>query len=140
LTDSLGTLDHVGYLVADLDAAVAEFQERFALQVLRPVILPQFSILGHYLGSGTGNIELFTITDAEMLADRLGGERILLDHVGFEVKDIVAKAAKLSATDVRFSGPDRRQEVTQPIELGGILHLWTVPQTSCGQSLQLLQR
>jgi catechol 2,3-dioxygenase-like lactoylglutathione lyase family enzyme len=140
LTDPLGTLDHVGYLVADLDAAVAEFQERFALQVVRPVILPQFSILGHYLGSGTGNIELFTITDAEMLADRLGGERILLDHVGFEVKDIVANAAELSTTGVRFSGPDRRQEVTQPIELGGILHLWTVPQTSCGQSLQLLQR
>ncbi len=140
MTDSLGTLDHVGYLVADLDAAVAEFHERFALEIVRPVILPQFSILGHYLGSGAGNIELFTITDEELLADRLGGERILLDHVGFEVQDIVAKAAELSATGVRFSGPDRRQEVSEPIELGGIRYLWTVPQTSCGQSLQLLQR
>jgi len=140
LTDSLGKLDHVGYLVADLDAAVAEFQQRFDLQLVRPVILPQFSILGHYLGTGTGNIELFTITDEEVLADRLGAERILLDHVGFEVEDIVTKAAELAGAGVRFSGPDRREEVTEPIELGGIRHLWTVPETSAGQSLQLLQR
>lgn len=136
----LGPVDHVGYLVSDLDSAVAEFKERFSLEAARPVHLPQYSIEGLYLGSGSGSVELFTITDRQLLASRLGGQRILLDHVGFEVADIDASAAGLSAAGVRFTGPDRRESLTEPVELGGVRHLWTVPQTSCGQSLQLLQR
>jgi hypothetical protein len=119
---------------------VAEFTGRFDLQIVRPVILPQYSILGHYLGEGSGTIELFTITDEALLAERLGEQSILLDHVGFEVADIDAVAEELYARGVRFSGPDRREDVCEPIELGGIRHLWTVPETACGQSLQLLQR
>jgi catechol 2,3-dioxygenase-like lactoylglutathione lyase family enzyme len=133
-------VDHVGYLVRDLDVAVAGFVERFELEVVRPVVLPQYSILGHYLGEGSGSIELFTITDEALLDERLGEHSILLDHAGYEVGDIDAVAAELSARGVRFSGPDRREQVSEPIELGGIRHLWTVPETSCGQSLQLLQR
>jgi catechol 2,3-dioxygenase-like lactoylglutathione lyase family enzyme len=136
----LGAVDHVGYLVRDLDAAVAEFSERFGLEVVRPVELPQYSILGEYLGEGTGSVELFTITDDALLAQRLGAESILLDHAAYEVTDIDSVAAAWSAGGVRFSGPDRRQEVRDPILLGGVRHLWTIPQTSCGQSVQLLQR
>jgi catechol 2,3-dioxygenase-like lactoylglutathione lyase family enzyme len=136
----LGAADHVGYLVRDLDAAVAEFSERFGLEVVRPVVLPQFSILGQYLGQGSGSVELFTITDAALLAERLGGERIVLDHAGYEVADIDAVAAAWHARGVRFTGPDRREEMREPILLGGVRHLWTVPETSCGQSIQLLQR
>lgn len=136
----LGAVDHVGYLVRDLDAAVAEFSERFGLEVVRPVVLPQFSILGQYLGQGSGSVELFTITDDALLAERLAGERIVLDHAGYEVADIDAVAAAWHERGVRFSGPDRREEVHEPILLGGVRHLWTVPATSCGQSIQLLQR
>lgn len=136
----LGAVDHVGYLVRDLDAAVEEFGERFGLAVVRPVVLPQFSILGQYLGQGSGSVELFTITDEKLLAQRLGDQPILLDHAAYEVSDIDAVAAAMRRTGVRFTGPDRRQEVAEPIELGGIRHLWTYPETSCGQSLQLLQR
>jgi catechol 2,3-dioxygenase-like lactoylglutathione lyase family enzyme len=137
----LGAVDHVGYLVRDLDAAVAEFSERFGLELVRPVVLPQFSILGQYLGQGSGSVELFTITDEALLAERLGGERIVLDHAAYEVADIDAVAAAWHERGVRFSGPDRRAEVREPILLGGgVRHLWTVPETSCGQSIQLLQR
>ncbi len=34
----LSPVDHVGYLVRDLDAAVAEFSERFGLEVVRPAL------------------------------------------------------------------------------------------------------
>ncbi len=136
----LGAVDHVGYLVRDLDAAVAEFSERFGLEVVRPVVLPQFSILGQYLGEGTGSVELFTITDEELLDERLAGQNILLDHAAYEVADINAVAGAWHERGVRFTGPDRRDDVREPILLGGVRHLWTVPQTSCGQSFQLLER
>jgi len=136
----LGPVDHVGYLVRDLDAAVEEWMERFGLEVVRPVVLPQYSILGQYLGEGNGSVELFTITDQALLDERLVGERILLDHAAYEVPDIDALAAAWSERGVRFCGPDRREEVREPILLGGVRHLWTVPSTSFGQSLQLLQR
>ncbi len=137
----LGPLDHVGYLVLDLDAALAEWKQRFALEIVRPVELPQYSILGHYLGQGSGSVELFTITDERLLEERLGGHSILLDHAAYEVGDLDAVAAAMHERGVRFTGPDRREEVREPIVLGGgVRHLWTVPDTSCGQSLQLLQR
>jgi catechol 2,3-dioxygenase-like lactoylglutathione lyase family enzyme len=136
----LGAVDHVGYLVRDLDAAVAEFSERFGLEVVRPVVLPQYSILGQYLGEGTGSVELFTITDEELLEERLGGQSIVLDHAAYEVPDIDAVMAAWAEQGVRFTGPDRREDVREPILLGGVRHLWTVPETSCGQSMQLLQR
>jgi hypothetical protein len=56
------------------------------------------------------------------------------------VADIDAVAAAMGAAGVRFTTPDRRESLSEPVELGGIRHLWTVPDTSCGQSLQLLQR
>jgi catechol 2,3-dioxygenase-like lactoylglutathione lyase family enzyme len=94
----LGAVDHVGYLVRDLDAAVEEFGERFGLAVVRPVVLPQFSILGQYLGQGSGSVELFTITDEQLLAQRLGDRPILLDHAAYEVSDIDAVAAAMHRT------------------------------------------
>ncbi len=137
----LGPLDHVGYLVRDLDAAVADWTQRFGLEVVRPVELPQYSIAGHYLGQGNGSVELFTITDQRLLEERLGGLSIVLDHAAYEVADLEAVATAMHERGVRFTGPDRREEVREPIVLGGgVLHLWTVPDTSCGQSLQLLQR
>jgi len=136
----LGPLDHVGYLTSDLDGTVEEFRARFALDVVRPVDLPQYSILGLFLGSGSASVEIFTFTDAALLRERLGAERIVLDHAAHEVRDIDAAAAALGAAGVRFCGPDRRNEVTEPIQLGAVRHLWTVPDSACGQSIQLLQR
>ena len=136
----LGALDHVGYLTADLDGAVAEFTDTFGLTVARTIDLPQFSIVGVFLGQGTGSVELFTITDPALLEQRLDGRRILLDHAAHEVDDIDVVAGVLARAGVRFSGPDRREEVTEPFELGGLRHLWTLPETSCGQSIQILQR
>ena len=135
----LGALDHVGYLTDDLDRAVAEFTARFSLPVARTLELPQFSIQAVFLGPGTGCIELFTLTDDRLLEDRLGGQSILLDHAAHGVEDIDATVAQLAGNGVRFSGPDRRQVVREPLALGGGRHIWTIPESSCGQSLQIIQ-
>ena len=135
----LGTLDHVGYLARDLTAAIADFSARLGLEVVRRFERPQYSLVGAYMGAGTGETELFTFTDAELLATRLQGADVRLDHVAYAVADIDATARTLQAAGVRFAGPDLRGELLEPVDLGGVRHLWTVPETSCGQCLQLLQ-
>ena len=135
----LSRLDHVGYLAADLETAIGGFQERFGLALARRIDRPQFALVGAYLGEGLGNVEVFTFTDPELLARRLGGATVLLDHVAYEVEDIAASAVELRRQGVRFAGPDLRSELHEPVDLGGVLHLWTMPETTFGQTLQLLQ-
>jgi catechol 2,3-dioxygenase-like lactoylglutathione lyase family enzyme len=136
----LGKLDHVGYLVRDLDSTVEEFVTRFGLPVARYLELPQFSILAKFLGPDSGSIELFTFTDPELLDQRLAGAGVRFDHAAPEVTDIKAAMAHMRLAGVRFSGPDRREEVDEPFLLGGALHLWTIPESSGGLSIQMLQR
>lgn len=136
----LGTLDHVGYLARDLEAGIAEFCDHLGIEQVKRFERPQLELIGAYLGPGNGNIELFSFTDPLLQSERLGTAEITLDHVAYEVADIAATEARMRAAGVRFCGPDQREEFSQPIELGGVLHLWTVRETTCGQSIQLLQR
>jgi catechol 2,3-dioxygenase-like lactoylglutathione lyase family enzyme len=135
----LGRVHHVGYLACDLQAALSRFSARFAVDAVRRFERPQFELEGIYLGAADGDIELFSFTDAELLERRLGGAELLLDHVAYEVADLAALEARMRREGVRFAGPDLREELTEPLDLGGTLHLWTVPETCWGQSLQLLQ-
>ncbi len=136
----LGTVDHVGYLCRDLEDAVEDFVSKFGLEVARRFERPEFSVLGVYLGPAEGNVELFTFGDRDLTERRLHGASIVLDHVAYEVNDIDAVAASLRRSGVRFAGPDLREELHEPVDLGGVRHLWTLPETSSGQRIQLLQR
>lgn len=136
----LGPVDHVGYLARDLEVAVRELVALLGVPVVRHFARPQFSLVGAYLGPGTGTIEVFTFTDPELLTARLGDARIQLDHVAFEVDDIDTTAAVLRRSGARFAGPDRRTETLEPIDLSGVLNLWSLPETTNGQAIQLLQR
>lgn len=140
MPSSPGPVDHVGYLAGDVEQAVAQLAEPLGLAVTRRFELPQYSLHGFSLGDGPGNIEVFSYTDQGLLRSRLAGHAVRLDHVACRVSDIEAVAAAMRADGVRFSGPDLRGEVRAPIELSGVLHLWTLPGTTGGQSLQLVQR
>jgi catechol 2,3-dioxygenase-like lactoylglutathione lyase family enzyme len=124
-------IDHVGYLVRDLDAAVEQATRTFATEVTRTVDRPQWHLFGYYVGE----IEVFTFTDPALLDERLGaGVDAKLDHVARAVDDVEAEMARLG--DVRFSGPDLRDEATEPFDLGGAKHIWTVVD---GLGLQLIE-
>lgn len=136
----LGRIDHVGYLVRDLDASLADVPPRLGLELVRRFERPQFALVGAYLGAEGGNVELFSFTDPDLLERRLGGHELLLDHVAHEVADMAAVVATLRDRGVRFTGPDQRGELAQAVDLGGVLHIWTVPESCGGLSLQLMQR
>ena len=135
----IGRIDHVGYLTDDLEGSAASMGQRLGVPIVKRFERPQFELLGIYLGDGHPGIEIFTFTDPELLGARLGGARMKLDHVAYEVADIEAVCAELRRRGVRFCGPDNREEMPGPVDLSGTLHVWTVPETSCGQSLQLMQ-
>jgi catechol 2,3-dioxygenase-like lactoylglutathione lyase family enzyme len=123
-------LDHVGYLVRDLDAGVELVRCVIGGEIDREVDRPQWSLFGYYVGQ----VEVFTFHDAGLLDDRLGGVDAKLDHIAYAVEDI--RAAMAALPDARWSGPDLREEVTEPFELTTARHIWTVVD---GLGLQLMQ-
>jgi len=134
----LGAVDHVGFLARDLKDAVADYSRIFGIEIVRTINRPQFSLIGHYLGE-TASVEIFSFTDEELLQERLAGADLVFDHVAHVVEDIDLVASELSARGVRFCGPNRREELRDPIDLGGVRHLWTVPETSWGRMIQLIE-
>jgi catechol 2,3-dioxygenase-like lactoylglutathione lyase family enzyme len=123
-------IDHVGYLVRDLDRGVELAKRLTGGDVDREVDRPQWALFGYYVGP----VEVFTFRDATLLAERLGGAEAKLDHVAYAVDDIRAAMARLP--DARWSAPDLREEVTEPFDLTTALHIWT---TVDGLGLQLIE-
>jgi hypothetical protein len=64
---------------------------------------------------------------------------VRIDHVAVEVDDLEGEAERLRAEGVRFQGPRTPDEVQQPVEMRGRRHLWTIPPTSGGFMLQMIQ-
>jgi len=131
-------LAHVGYLARDLDRAVERAQEVFQLPVARTLELPQFDLSAVFLGPGTGTVELFTFREAELLERRLGDRELMLDHTAVLVHDIRSRMASMAELGSIFSGPDGRETVSEPFELGGALHAWSA-RGADGWSVQLIQ-
>jgi catechol 2,3-dioxygenase-like lactoylglutathione lyase family enzyme len=124
-------IDHIGYLVRDLDRGLELARSLTGGDVEREVDRPQWSLFGYY----AGQVEVFTFRDAELLDARLGADvEAKLDHLAYAVDDIHTAMAQLPAA--RWSGPDLREEATEPFDLGSALHIWTVVD---GLGLQLLQ-
>jgi catechol 2,3-dioxygenase-like lactoylglutathione lyase family enzyme len=135
----LGTIDHLGHLVRDLDVSVARARAAFGLPVARTLELPQFGISAVFLGEGSGTLELFTLEQEALRGPRLGDDEERLDHVAYRVEDIEAVVARLRAGGARFTTPDRVGEVPGALDMGPALHAWTRPETTAGLAIQLIQ-
>jgi catechol 2,3-dioxygenase-like lactoylglutathione lyase family enzyme len=132
-----GDFDHVGWVVRDLDEAATWAREALGLELARTATLPQYGIDAYFLGPGSGTLEIFTLADAGLLDARLEGQPRRLDHVAFRVQGIDALTAMLRASGARFCTPDRAQEIAEPLEVGPMRQIWTVPASTGGLALQL---
>lgn len=133
------SVHHVGYLASDVERAAAQIGSQLGLEVTRRFERRQYSVMGVYLGVGPANIEVFSFTDRALVEPRLGNRLLLLDHVAYGVADIRGVAARMRAQGIRFTGPDGRAELTEPIDLGGVLHMWTDAASADGLAIQLVQ-
>lgn len=133
--------DHVAVLVPDLDAACAFARDTLGLGApVREFTAPEHGLAGAFFAfAGGGQLEVFTLDGAT--AGRLpDGAPGVLDHVAVQVDDLEGERDRLAATGVSFTGPQRPDAVTEPVELGPARHLWTDPVTSGGVRVQLIER
>ena len=130
--------DHVGVLVHDLEAAKAFARDVLGLgEPAAEFEAPEHGLAGAFFGLGEGRLELFTL---ETGGDRLTADRqAAVDHVAVKVDDLDATRDELAAKGVEFSGPATPQRISEPVELRGSRHLWTVPETSGGYMLQIIE-
>ena len=127
-------LDHVGIVVADIDATLKTYCEQLGFKLLERTEITEQKVVAAFLDGGNSTIELISPTDTESgtakyLANR--GEGV--HHVAYEVDDIVAALAALKAQGVRLIDETPRQGVHG---LVAFVH----PKATHGMMIELLQK
>jgi catechol 2,3-dioxygenase-like lactoylglutathione lyase family enzyme len=128
----LTRIDHVGIVVADLQAHVEQL-EALGLRLDRTHTNEGQSHAVYY-PSGDASVELIEVLDDEARAERLpAGEPARIEHIAFEVD---------SLEEVRDTLRARGVEVTWPPfpSSGSSMMIWTNAETSGGVQYQFLVR
>jgi methylmalonyl-CoA/ethylmalonyl-CoA epimerase len=130
----LGPLHHVGYVVADLDRALAQLERSLGLTpVLREVMGDQ-GVEAVLCGAEGGQVELITPLDsasaiARFMATRGEG----FHHVAFAVPDLEAALTGLRARGAELIDPHPRRG------LGGHMVAFVHPRSGLGVLTELVQ-
>ncbi len=121
-------INHVAVVVADIDAALAFWQDALGLELHHVEDVPSQKATVAFLPVGDSEVELVKPTTddsgvAKFLAERGGG----MHHLCFEVDDIAAKLAEMKAKGVRLINetpielPGRKMAFIHPKSTGGVL-------------------
>jgi methylmalonyl-CoA epimerase len=101
-------VDHVAVVVADTDAAVARFRERFGLAPAHTEVLASPRVRLTYLDAGNLFIQLVEPLDGESTIARfLAGKGEGVHHVCFGVDDVASAAADGGTAPVLGTGRGR---------------------------------
>lgn len=130
----LGPLHHVGYVVADLDRAVAELDRALGLApVLREVMGDQ-GVEAVLCGGEGGQVELIMPLDSEgAIARFMEARGEGFHHVAFTVPDLEAALGDLSSRGVELIDARPRPG------LGGHLVAFVHPRSALGVLTELVQ-
>jgi catechol 2,3-dioxygenase-like lactoylglutathione lyase family enzyme len=93
---------HAGYLVADVDEAVAWYAEKFDGAAVGGIGASRTGARQAFVNFGQVQVELIESTDPK----NRGGKPCVMDHVGYVVPDIHASIADAKRRGVRFAGPE----------------------------------
>jgi methylmalonyl-CoA/ethylmalonyl-CoA epimerase len=128
-------IHHVAYVVADLDAAIPHFIERYGMAVEVREVMSEQGVEAVALGVGPGQVELIQPLDdespiARFLASRGEG----FHHVAYEVDDLEAALAELRAAGEELIDQAPRRG------LGGHRIAFVHPRSGMGALTELVQR
>jgi methylmalonyl-CoA/ethylmalonyl-CoA epimerase len=124
----LRRIDHIGIVVADLQAHVAQL-EALGLSLGRSN--PGAASLALYYPCDDTSVELIEVSDPAARAARLPrGEQARIEHIAFEVDDLEQVRAHLEARGIEVSWP--------PFRSGPAQMIWTTAETSGGVQYQFL--
>lgn len=121
-------VNHVAIVVADIDTALAFWQDALGLKLDHVEDVPSQKSAVAFMPVGDSEVELVKPTTddsgvAKFLAERGGG----MHHLCFEVDDIVGMLAQLKAKGVRLINetplelPGRKMAFVHPKSTGGVL-------------------
>ena len=131
---ALGPIHHVGYVVADLDAALARFAATFAVTVTAREVMHEQGVEALMCVVGSGAVELISPLDREGAIARFMAKRGEgFHHVAFAVPDIEASLADLAALGAELI--DRRGRRG----LGGHTVAFLHPRSSLGVLTELIE-
>lgn len=125
---------HVAYVVADLDAALPDFTDRFGMTVEVRETMPEQGVEALMMRAGDAHVELIRPLDpdgaiARFLASRGQG----LHHVAYAVDDLAAALAEL-----RTAGCELIDQAPR-VGLGGHLVAFVHPRSGTGALTELVQ-
>jgi methylmalonyl-CoA/ethylmalonyl-CoA epimerase len=132
-TPALKRIDHIGVIVDDLERVSGFLRDVLGLQLSRTLEDPERRVRANFFRCGDVDIELVELGDPAARERRLGQSTARVEHIAIEVDDIAATAGQLGERGVRMN-------TDQPVRGGPTLSYWSLPQTSGGIMLQLLQR
>jgi methylmalonyl-CoA/ethylmalonyl-CoA epimerase len=96
-------IDHVGIAVEDIDAAIALYDQQYDLELVHREIVEEQGVEAVLLDVGENHIELIAplgpeTTVAKFIAKNGPG----MHHVAYQVEDIEAEIARLTASGIRM--------------------------------------
>ena len=102
----IGRLNHIAIAVPDLAAAAAKYRDLLGAEVGAPQALPEHGVTVVFIDTGNTKVELLEPLGenspiAAFLAKNPGGG---MHHICFEVSDLAAAAATLTAGGARVLG------------------------------------
>jgi len=121
-------IDHVGVVVGDMDAHVAQLE---ALGLTLGRTNENTESFARYYPCGDPSVELIDVRDPEARGRRLpDGEQARIEHIAFEVDDLEEVRDVLAARGVAVSWP--------PFPSGTAQMIWTDGESSGGVQYQFL--
>lgn len=126
----LRRIDHIGVVVANLPAHVAQLE---AMGLVLERVGDNIESHALYYPCGDSSVELIEVRDPVVAAERLGeGEQARIEHIAFEVDDLDDVRDLLVSRGIEVSWP--------PFPSGSAMMIWTTAATSGGVQYQFLVR
>jgi methylmalonyl-CoA/ethylmalonyl-CoA epimerase len=130
----LGPMDHIGVLVADIEAAKRLYQDGLGFVLDREMTMDNLGLEAAFMrpAGGGPTVELIELTAEGKRVPVVANTALGLDHIAIRVADLAAALEELTHAGV--------ETTTDIIEVApGRLTVFTRPETTGGVVYQLLQ-
>jgi methylmalonyl-CoA/ethylmalonyl-CoA epimerase len=124
-----GRIDHVGVAVDDLDAAIALYEQSFAMELVHRETVSEQGVEAVLLDVGENHVELLApLSDDSPVGRFLARKGSGLHHVAYQVADIDATLESLRDAGLRLIDSEARTGIRSsrvaflhPASTGGVL-------------------
>lgn len=128
----LTKVDHIGVIVRSLDRAKQFLGTEMGLPIVKETDLPDRGTKAAFFQCGDTQVEVIEVLREEQRQKRLGDNEARIEHIAFDVENIATVLDHLSGLGGKIDTP--------PFVHDGELMAFTVPDTTIGVRLQLIQK